>query len=329
MQISNQLKNFIYKEMLDVPMYIVEIENHKVIYANEAMENMIASVDEEKCWKAINNRESLCSWCPLKNKNISDIFEREYFHEFNEKWYKIRTKYTKLDDGKDVLISLMTDITSQKEAQGELITTQVELTQQAEKLLELNVELDKHKNNLKIKVEEEIQKRKDNEKILFQQSRLASMGEMIDAIAHQWKQPLNVISALNTNLKFSSELGKDLTEEYIEKHHKNINIQISRMTNTLNEFRSFFRPSKNQENFYIKDMINNVLSLVKDDLLKNSIDDNIIDDIFKANMTTKDEDKGTGIGLYMSSQIAQKHNGTISAKNVDNGVKFIFKTKIL
>jgi C4-dicarboxylate-specific signal transduction histidine kinase len=51
----------------------------------------------------------------------------------------------------------------------------------------------------------------------------------------------------------------------------------------------------------------------------------IIDDIFKANFTTKEEGKGTGIGLYMSSQIATKYHGTLSVENINNGAKFTFE----
>ena len=52
---------------------------------------------------------------------------------------------------------------------------------------------------------------------------------------------------------------------------------------------------------------------------------NVIKDIFKVNVTTKEEGKGTGIGLYICSQIAQKYNGNLSVENTDDGAKFIFK----
>jgi len=52
------------------------------------------------------------------------------------------------------------------------------------------------------------------------------------------------------------------------------------------------------------------------------IPNHVIADIFKPNITTKAEGKGTGIGLYMSSQIVQKHNGVIDVKNVNNGAIF-------
>lgn len=259
---------------------------------------------------------------------------------------------------------------------------------QQTRLLELNRELDKYKNYLEERVEEEIALRQDKERMLLQQSKLAAMGEMMDAVAHQWKQPLNVIGMQAEILEYDYE--DDLMDkEYIQNFRNQIFAQIEHMTDTLNEFRTFFRPNKNEEEFNVKEMIDKVLLLVKDEFMKhqitiklNNIQDftifgienefkhlilniinnakdafndndiksreilinishdnksieiidnaggipeNIINDIFKANVTSKAEDKGTGIGLYMSSQIAQKHNGELSVENVSGGAKFTFK----
>ncbi len=259
-------------------------------------------------------------------------------------------------------------------------------------MMHLNEELNDYKNNLEEKVKQEIEKRKEKERMLFQQAKLASMGEMMDAIAHQWKQPLNVISAQVVNLMFQYHLDM-LDEKHIESFEKDITRQITHMTDTLNEFRSFFRPSVNLADFDVNSMIEKVLFLVKDEFIKNNIEiivddvdnfsikgienefkhliinvinnakdafvenniqerkiiikilklddrrrieiidnaggipEDIIEDIFKADVTTKEEGKGTGIGLYMSSQIAQKHNGILSVENVKDGAKFIFELK--
>ncbi len=271
-----------------------------------------------------------------------------------------------------------------------LLSLYIEFLQKEQTLIALNKELDEHKNNLELKVQEEIEKREAKEKMLFQQARLASMGEMIDAIAHQWKQPLNVISAYVINLTFKHQLGM-LDEDEIDEFQKGVTKQIDHMVNTLDEFRSFFRPSKDSVDFDVKNMIEKALNLVKDEfakkeisidlnivknftingienefihlilnLINNSKDafvendtkdrkifinvlddgkhqiieivdnaggiaDTVIKDIFKANVTTKEEDKGTGIGLYMSSQIAQKYGGELSVENVKDGAKFTFK----
>ena len=262
------------------------------------------------------------------------------------------------------------------------------------KMLKLNKELDNHKNNLELKVQEEIEKRQEKEKMLLQQSRLASMGEMMDAVAHQWKQPINIINMKTDMMGYDFE-DNLIDKEYIGEYQLSVKNQIEHMMSTLSEFRSFFRPSKDIEDFDIKIMIDKVLLLVKDEFMKNtiSIDVNIsenftlsgienefkhlviniinnskdafienntkdrkifiniftdneyniieivdnaggipshiIDDIFKANVTTKEDGKGTGIGLYMSFQIAQKHNGILSAENVGDGVKFVFKSKCI
>jgi len=259
------------------------------------------------------------------------------------------------------------------------------------KLLNLNQELDEYKNHLEEKVQQEISKREEKENMLLQQSRLAAMGEMIDAVAHQWKQPLNVIQLQSVviELKYKKNL---LDDAYIDKFKTTIEAQVDHMNNTLNTFRNFVRPTSLDSTFDVKEMLDKALLLLKGELKGNMIEietnttqnfhlagnenefihlilniinnakdafnekeikvrkliinllqenniksieiiDNaggipsdIIDDIFKSNVTTKEKGKGTGVGLYMSSLIAQKHNGTLVAQNVENGAKFTFST---
>ena len=63
-------------------------------------------------------------------------------------------------------------------------------------------------DNLEFKIQEEINKRLEQEQILIQQSKLASMGEMIGNIAHQWRQPLAQISAIHMNMKVTYDFDK-------------------------------------------------------------------------------------------------------------------------
>ncbi len=287
----------------------------------------------------------------------------------------------------DSLEALVKDYERKSNRLNKIIKTS---DKQYAQLIKLNEELDEYKNHLEIKVEEEIEKRKQHEKILFQQSKMAAMGEMMDAVAHQWKQPIGIISLKADILKYDYA-SNEIDEKYIENFEQSIKNQINHMINTLDEFRTFFRPNKDIKEFDVKEMIEKVLFLLKDELIKNQIvvevndyqnfslngienefkhlilnlinnskdafnekeikkrkitinllaDDefktievldnaggipeDIIEDIFKANITSKDEDKGTGIGLYMSSQIAEKHNGTLSVENIEDGAKFIFR----
>jgi len=146
-------------------------------------------------------------------------------------------------------------------------------TQLSQKIVELN----KHKENLEEEVKKEVEKRVYQEQVLMKQSRLALMGEMIDVIAHQWKQPLNSISLSSQII----ELEKDkITPKAIDQFVQNINMQISHMITTLDEFRSFFRDNKEKEKVCMSAVVKKVLLLLKDDLLSHNIEieTNIKDD---------------------------------------------------
>jgi len=112
--------------------------------------------------------------------------------------------------------------------------------------------------------------REKQDKLLQQQSKMASMGEMMDAVAHQWKQPLNSISMMNDMLldDFKDSI---VDETYIKDMTQTIQHQIEHMVSTLNEFRTFFRPSKDLKDFSLQICLKSVQVLMKDELLKNQI----------------------------------------------------------
>jgi len=148
---------------------------------------------------------------------------------------------------------------------GKLIDEFFELQSQLNAKIE---ELHLHKLNLEDKIKNEVEKRTYQESILLRQSRFALMGEMVDAVAHQWKQPLNSISLGIQLLELEID---NLSQEEIETVITNINIQIEHMITTLDEFRTFFKDDKEKSNFCMKQVISKVLNLLKDELLKNEI----------------------------------------------------------
>lgn len=124
--------------------------------------------------------------------------------------------------------------------------------------------------NLELKVEEKVEELREKDKVMLKQSRYALMGEMIDAIAHQWKQPLNIINLIAIMMddkcemdEFDGEFCKDVSERIFN--------QIDHLTQTLDEFRSFFRVNKMKMNFNIKSVIDSVLVLTKDEYSKEKI----------------------------------------------------------
>lgn len=115
---------------------------------------------------------------------------------------------------------------------------------------------------LKIKVEEELVKNREKDRILIQQSKLAAMGEMLGNIAHQWRQPLNNISLILQFLRDNYN-NKDVSSEKLDKFIGNANKHIEYMSETIDDFRNFYKPSKQQNEFYIKDCIESLLYMFK------------------------------------------------------------------
>ena len=117
-------------------------------------------------------------------------------------------------------------------------------------------------NNLEIQVKEQITKNRQQEMILFQQSRHAQMGEMISMIAHQWRQPLNVLSLLAQNIVFKYKLHK-LDDSIMDEFKNDSMRQILQMSKTIDDFRDFFKPDKSIKVFDIKEQLSNAVEMVK------------------------------------------------------------------
>ena len=115
---------------------------------------------------------------------------------------------------------------------------------------------------LKLKVEEEVSKNRQKDRILIQQSKLASMGEMLGNISHQWRQPLNNISLILQFLRDNYKNDK-VSDEKLEKFMQKANTHIEYMSETIDDFRNFYKPSKMKNEFSIKECIDSLLYMVK------------------------------------------------------------------
>ena len=255
--------------------------------------------------------------------------------------------------------------------------------------LEIKVkELDDFNQTLHNKVKIEIEKQREKENLLIQQSKLAALGEMIGNIAHQWRQPISAVSAIIMNIKWTAiSLGVD--KKFLDERMNEANEQLKYMSQTIEDFRTFFKPNKEKEYFDLKvevrkaykilkailehnnidlqifsktnievygyanefsQVVLNIISNAKDVLIQRNInkpkieiylhtdenniyceiidnaggiDEKFIGRIFEPYFTTK-EHSGTGIGLYISKEIIQKHmQGTLEVRNTDSGANFI------
>jgi PAS domain S-box-containing protein len=251
---------------------------------------------------------------------------------------------------------------------------------------QLQHDLESLNKNLEKKVSSQVEDIRQKDQMLLHQSKLAAMGEMIGAIAHQWRQPLNALNINIQNLDDDFDDGlidKEFIDNFIEINSKTIQF----MSKTIDDFRNFYTIKKIKEHFSVKNAIQetilmqsaqlnhhnikfsidgedfelnsyqsefkqvilNLVNNAKDAIVEKSIeygkikitiqnrsiyikdnakgiDEKIIDRIFEPYFTTKEQGKGTGIGLYMSKVIIEENmGGKLSVKNNSNGAIFIIE----
>ena len=142
-----------------------------------------------------------------------------------------------------------------------------ELNQSLEnKVKEQTKELTILNANLEKRVEEEIAKNEQSSRIMFRQSRLASMGEMMANIAHQWRQPLSELSIDLFKMKQNLEDKDEFLDTY--EHAKQV---IKNMSNTIDDFRNFFNANKPVENFLVSSCVDDAMIMLKGTLDRNDI----------------------------------------------------------
>ena len=137
-----------------------------------------------------------------------------------------------------------------------------------------------YQDKLKKQVEIEVAKRSEQHEVMCHQSRLAAMGEMIDSIAHQWRQPLNSLGIIIQGLRHIST-QKDIDVKFLKEIEVEIMEKVNYMSQTIDDFSMFFRISKQKEKFNVLKSIQDAIRLIDIQLKNNhivfdiNVDDNI------------------------------------------------------
>lgn len=287
------------------------------------------------------------------------------------------------------------DITERRRAEEEIHQQAVRLEEEIgqrnivqEALAVKQQQLECLNQSLEIRISEAVSELRQKDQMLIQQGRLAAMGEMINNIAHQWRQPLNNVGLIVQNLQMSCAAG-NLTQDELDREVATAMDVIMHMSHTIDDFRNFFRPEKEKYRFSVNQAVAhalgfisaalansrirveivdedavttvghqneyaqvllNILGNARDILVERNIADpciqiairsesgrsvviirdngggiavDVLPKVFDPYFSTKETGKGTGIGLYMSKGIIeQSMDGSLTARNVDNGAEF-------
>ncbi len=178
-----------------------------------------------------------------------------------EKWIKDYTVTVKNHrDEITHFVGYIHDITKEVNYQIEL---ENEVKEKTKSLKELN-------ENLEEQIKIEIRKNIEKEKLMFQQSKMASMGEMLGNIAHQWKQPLNAISISASSMQLHKDLGQ-LDDELFENGIKGVMDSTDFLSQTIDDFQNFLKPNKEIQRFDLENSVKKSLQLVTATFRKSSI----------------------------------------------------------
>ncbi len=374
-------------------------KNPRILKSNdqpyEYYENLWKTIKNGKVWQGEfknKRKDGSFYWesatiTPIKNKKgevaeylaiKEEITERKLMEE------KLEAAFQKMEVANFEQKMLNKDLEAEVERRK---TVESQLKLQKNLLEELN-------ENLENQVEIEVNRNREKDELMLLQSRQAAMGEMIGNIAHQWRQPLNAIGLIVYDLADAFRFG-EISEDYLQKSEEKIRSVLTHMSDTIDDFRNFFKPNKEKQFFKLQEVVNRYVSFVDSTLKKDGInlitdleDDmilygyanefvqvilNIVSNakdavlerkiqkptirisaqtrgknaviaitdngggipgqvmhkIFDPYFTTKEEGKGTGVGLYMSKTIIEKNmGGILNAENVRAGAKFTISLPI-
>jgi len=247
--------------------------NWSVEYVSSNVENLLGYTQEEFISNKIkygdiiysNDLECIIQEVDLNVNHKSDSFKhlpyRVYTKDKKIKWIMDTTVlvYDK-DNSVTHFIGYLSDITLSMNYQDELKKTIDEKTKS------LKILNDKLKKQVKL----EVSKSKIKDNLLFQQSKMAMMGEMLGNIAHQWKQPLSTISFAATGIQLNKDLGL-LDDEMLNKSLDSIVQSSSFLSNTVDDFRNFLKPNHEKEKFSIRSIIEKTLLLTVATLETNNV----------------------------------------------------------
>ena len=228
---------------------IITDKNRNIIKVNKAFEKITGYTQKE-----------------VSGKNPSILKSGFHNHEFYDKIYKDL-------ENKNIWIGEIKNKHKNGDIFNEHLIIQTVLDSNDKPIYYVASFLDITKQKL---IEEKLTHK---EKLLIQQSKMAQMGEMLENIAHQWRQPLSVITTSASGIKLQQEF-KMLTDEQLNSSLENIVKAANHLSVTIDDFRNFYKKDKKAKFFNLKDAVNKSLALINSEFINKEINIEInVDDI--------------------------------------------------
>ncbi|MEV9498361.1 PAS domain-containing sensor histidine kinase [Aliarcobacter butzleri] len=249
-----------FRTLFDIaPVFLNSFDkNGKIILWNKECEKAFGwTFDEIK-----NKKDSLslfyddpkvCEDVMKSFENISDSFEEWHPKTKNGETLIVKWANIKLPNGEIINIGL--DITQQRNYEISIREKALELKVAKSQLENLNSSLEK-------RIEDEIKKNTKQQHMIMQQNKLAQMGEMIENIAHQWRQPLAQINS--SIILIDAILEKhNFKDTLVENKLTEIESLTSYMSKTISDFKNFFNPNKKKTIFNVEEAIQKANDILK------------------------------------------------------------------
>ncbi|MCV6606744.1 MAG: ATP-binding protein [Campylobacterales bacterium] len=242
---SSISSKYLYEATSKIPDHIKELEKTLFTKTKEKLNNN----QEFSLFAKLDNEEYMSIFLPIKNIK-EEVVAFLAVHTQNTMIGHINRNYTISYTGATLSLLLIFFFMFKNE-------------RKKEEVLVLN-------QALKGEVKEKSTEVKEQGNVLVKSSKMVVVGEMVGAIAHQWKQPLNKLGLIIQDLEDASEFD-ELTKDYIKASVQESMKQIDTISKTIDDFKDFLTPNREKENFNVSTVINHTISMLQKQLTKHQI----------------------------------------------------------
>lgn len=257
-----------YHQSIEHRKYLIsevkEVNHIKIDISKETIQNNKKYIDkkmknaEEFAILGVRDDDLIViSFLPIKNlmnKNKADAYIVSY--TYNEQIVKILTQSKWINIVSFFFLSIILYLIYKQIIHKKELSVEV-----AKKTIELKT----LNENLELKIEEETLKNREKDKQLYEHAKNAQMGEMIGNIAHQWRQPLSLISTISSGQKLKIELDIASKNESI-KELELLNDTAQHLSQTIDIFRDYIKDNKELKKVVLQDRIDYAITIVQSSL---------------------------------------------------------------